>query len=459
MKNALSRNIVYLCAAGIICIAGFFLVLHTGQANTTSIWKQYRIIAVPPEANLTELLTFFDFHEITGIASANTARIRMEPPWFPEPPWLLQLNKRIEQWFIDDERGYRFIFIPDQLKRDNVLATVAEETGIPLLIEPADKIVSLLPIALIIAIIAGMFLVKNRIWFLCMTLPQLILVSTKSGIIAYLSSSLFIAGSFIYCISWSSLHHVMSSSFLRKQIFRFHPAMLLGAGSITASCLAGPRFLLASLITGFCTGSLIYIQQILREIYAVILNWHRIHPQLTIYPMHPRYTSFRIPPSTLKKLIAISVILAGVYFPFSRNTVAVSANSQDFGVLSIPRPTGYTAVPGLGIEAYEECITTKRNELVMLPDLTDFIGAHWNMNSIPWNRINSRYEIPQQGSSVEYILYSADESGRILADNQILYQFDKRLLKETLSDLQNPLAQLLIRQDNFVFVHKSRNGL
>lgn len=452
MRFAPSRKVYISLLAGIVSIAGIFVLALFPVQSTVSLWTGYRILAVPLDRDETEILAALDGAGFRDYASESNCRLAPKDAEAPIIPFLDALNARRSAWFVNAEQNVRYIFLPDSGFLDARLRSAFADAGIDCNIEKSGGF-SPLPVILVAVLLGiGLITTKNRWFQVACGFPFIILAASSNqipGFIASLFATGFVilASGYLCPVGAELTFRQLPRRAIRRPLV-FVPAVLAPAAAVLGGFHGIILFFAASAVSA----AVLVPLKNLRDALIRYRNRHRLHPVFIPLVIDAANGARDFRKIAMRLSIATTACaLAGILF------FAAGASVKEKGMpreLYIPAPTGYTAHGGFGMEEYTALIAMKKGS--ELPDLTDYVAADWNIRTFPWRKIREPLNPPVAGDTVVYTRYSMDDSGKISGKTEILDTFDTGFIRKALSVDITPLEKMLLRQNRFVIAEMTR---
>jgi hypothetical protein len=434
------------------------IIMLFPQANRDSVWKGYRVLAVPLEHNEAEVLALLDTAGIHELVTESNSIIQNDSEMAPAQPFLTEKNAQLTNWFIDAEQNVRFLYLKDRTLLEERTARALMSVTFPWYFEDADRSRSLPLVIAVFYVIALFIFSSQKLTFLPVSLAQLLFIFRCSVLSAYTSAILLIFGAYLLSELLEPSRSGLSSRYrlvrLKQNPLYLVPIIL--ALLVSAIPRSGTIFLFLTTVA------------LSMSLYAVMLSIShyivgyrarkRLHPAFKPELMHPDslirvrsarkhlYLSITVP-----ILFATGLVSFGNVFP-SRDADTASGPSQ---VLYIPSPSGYTRDSGFDTDGYSELL--EKREQGSLPDLAWFLSVRWNLATAPWRRAEDVIIEAKPGTVVTVVESTSDSFGKIISKEKTMGTFDTSFIRKAISGPITPLEKMLIEQDKFVMVTPVRH--
>mgnify|MGYP000846208266 FL=1 len=436
----------------LLFIPAVILLLALPIRTSRTLWKHYRILTVSPAETEAEVVSRLGAVGASKIVTQANTSLPRGNSLSPVQPFIDEVNRQRSNWFVHRESNTRFFFLPDEPDLENRVQAALSSLPVTWYLENAGAFYRYFFIPIVLLLVAGLALQKNRGMALITAIPSFLLVYAWNSPSGMLSSAILLVTVIIVSdLLYTGPYLITRTQLLRRITGNLRLLLPLILPMLFALASGSRAFLLfISALT--CSVSLLVLYHVpgLRFLRSGKGSTRRLHDVLQIVPMHPetlyrrgffRKNLFLILTATL----AVSTAGTGLFFVTVRGESPFTGN----GRLYLPCPSGYTEQTGFSAGTFEEFIRLDRND--SLPDLADFLAVQWKITVFPWKDYRDRLEPPVIGEQMVVQNYVFDEKqGRLAAQTRVVAVFDQEFIGETLSEKATPLEQMLIDQGRFV---------
>lgn len=450
--------------AGTVAFTAILAVFPAPAAH--SVWKGYRVLAVPLVFDESEIVSSLADAGIREFATESNSSIRNDSKMAPSQPFLQKKNAELDSWFIDRERGVRFLYLRDgSLLEDRIArafsSSALSSDSFSWYLESAGK-TGPLPTLLIGAyLIALCIFSTQKRTFLSTAAPFILFVSGCTDMVSYTSAVCAIYGFYLLADLLEPERTGLPRGY-RPRRLRHRPFVTAPLGialmlAISAHARGLSRFSITLALSVFLA---IFVFLVSRYVSALMAST-RLHPAFRPDLMHPD-TLERKKTDRKSFFLAIPVpcLLVAAVFLFNsgnqpRGTNDTPSDDDLFRVLYIPSPSGYTSGNGFGADDYSSVAGMREEGCV--PDLAWFLSVRWNLETAPWRRLDDEIRDPMPGTLATIVNYGSAPDAKIRAEEKNMGTFDSSFIKKAISAPVTPIEKMLIEQGRFVTVIPTRH--
>lgn len=427
------------------------------DVGSRSIWKGYRVLAIPAETEEAEVVSRLSDAGIREFATSSNSIIENNSRMAPAQPFLAGKNAELASWFIDAERGTRFLYLRDNPFLDDRVARAFSPPAFSWYLEGKTR-TSALPAIVFTAylVVLGIFSSQRRT-FLSAAIP-FAFFSVKCTDALFFGSAVAAAyGIFLLC-------ELLEAE--QTGLPRGHRAIRLRKSPLTLTPLILSAALAACSRSGFGGTFLLTLALSVSLSVFTGLSYAKLSARRERARLHPRFRPEYMSPDTLDRgkigkrelylsmpvpaLLIASIFIFGFVVPPSG-----TQGDDRFRVLYIPSPSGYTSPSGFNVEGYASA--TEARAMEGIPDLAWFVAVRWNLEMAPWRRLDEKILDPAPGTVVKTTEYALDENAKIRAEEKTRGTFDSSFIRKAVSDPATPIEKLLVAQGRFVTVSPTRH--
>lgn len=427
------------------------------DVGSRSIWKGYRVLALPAETDEAEVVSRLSAAGIRDFATSSNSIIENDSRMAPAQPFLAKKNAELSTWFVDAERGTRFMYLRDNPFLEDRVARAFSLSSFSWYLEGKPR-TSALPAILFAAylVVLGIFSSQRRT-FLSAAIPFALLAAKCSDAFFFGSVSAAAYGIFLLCglfeAEQTGLPRGHRAVRLKRSPFALAPLIISAALAVFSKSGFGGSFLL----TLACSASLSVFSGLCYAKLSERLERARLHPKFRPDYMSPdTLDRGKIGKRELFLSIPVPVLFVASVFIFGFVVPPSGAQGDDrFRVLYIPSPSGYTSPSGFNVEGYASATESRGTEGI--PDLAWFVAVRWNLEMAPWRRLDEKILDPVPGTVVKTTEYTLDANAIIRSEEKNKGTFDSSFIKKAVSDPATPIEKLLVAQGRFVTVSPTRH--
>jgi len=447
MRHLPSGPAVRAIACALTLIASALTLYHFPVSPRSSIWKGYRVLSVSlrlPESGILERLNASGIKESVSESTALPGTIH-------DPV----ARARYRAWFVDEERGWRTMYIPNRAGLDRAVSDALGEMEGDWALEASEGSGTKRYLLVLLLLCLAIALSKNRVLVAAAGVP----------LVALSASADCFAGFFAACLcvfaAWRTIDIAVPPGLeiRRRQLAQRLWAARANAMPIPvafACSLAGGWRVVALLIAAFgLSGSLVYVAVKAIRLSGRALEGRSLHARFR--PLAMTALPRRLPPLIERASLAALLFASMTGFIFSLAPIRARAISFPTG-LSIPVPSGYTASSGFDGEGYGELARIRPEGA--LPDLGDYLVEAWIAQSFPYRRVMEGASPPQPGERLSVRDYTMDERGVLTEHERDMLVFDDAFIRKNLDiRVLSPLERMLAAQGRFVTAIRSAQGV
>lgn len=443
MLFSIKKTIAVLCTSFLACLACLIFLLSSPPQQRSTIWNDYRILAVDITVDPLTVENAIEKAGINQYASITNSVIKARDSLAPVQPWLIAINKERERWFVNHEEGIRYFFLEDSVKINDALISELDLLKGSFTLESGRINAGLIYVLLGVGLIATLILFKRDYRSGLAGIPFLFAAAASSNLSIF-TIALFLAVTAI--VTHPFVETVSSRAILMKRARKYR--VFIGF-TVILMCLAIPFslrgfFVLIVSLISYATYRL--FSHSLITVRDYFLQRFRLHPRFGFSYMHPRWDNFPISAQNIVKAIILIGILTAARGPIL--SVNHNGSDTDFGVLSIPVPSGYNEFRGFSQAERGQWLQIRGTST--LPDLADYIHVKWNIDSFPWKRAGTSFEIPDTGDRIVQQVWKVSESGVLTEEESLLSIFDDDYIRNALSKDLPGLENMLKKQGRYV---------
>lgn len=440
----------------------FTVILSLFPATAAhSVWKGYRVLAVPLGLDEAEIVSSLTDAGMREFATESNSSIRNDSKMAPSQPFLQKKNAELDSWFVDRERGVRFLYLRDGSLLDDRIARALSSASISWYLESAGK-TGPLPTLLIGAYLVALCLFSTqKRTFLSASAPFLIFVSGCTDIASFVSAVCAVYGLYLLADLLEPERTGLPRGY-RPRRLRHSPFVTAPSGIALMLAIYSPARGLSrfSITLALSVSLAIFVSLVSRYVSAWMAST-RLHPAFRPDLMHPdTLERKKNDKKSLFLAIPVPCLLVAALFLFNsgnqpRETDDTPSNDDPFRVLYIPSPSGYTSGKGFGADEYAS-VAGMRDE-GCVPDLAWFLSVRWNLETAPWRRLDDEIRDPLPGTSATIVNYGSAPDAKIRAEEKNMGTFDSSFIKKAISAPVTPIEKMLIEQGRFVTVIPTRH--
>lgn len=414
-----------------------------------SVWKEYRILAVPASAALDPYIAAAERSDISGIVSELSAANRFSFIGAGRSGGIpFTAMERYTRWFRDKTGELRYLYIPyTSLFRFIKLYFFLYTARAAFYLEPA---IPYAPLKLCLALILFFYCIagsRNKalfsaaaIGFLCYAFCVKSSLSLVTALLSILTAAYWLeALENKLAIPWKQL-----KTRIRRNVFM----LILPGISLLTALIDGAFpflfFLLALLLTANALFS-VYSFLRMRERY---LERYRQHPSLKLFVMHPQSWSqfWNTRYATVTTILTGCLLLLAATIPFTFSTNRLDRSISN---IAVPQPVLRQPAPFTDAGFFAGQDSRPQG---YLPDLSSYIEDCWYAAVRPYINIRAPLQPLTPNAHIRFDSFREDSGGKVHREEKILYTFDtafvmRALQRERLALL--PLERMLIAQGGF----------
>jgi len=445
------RDIARLVIPSGFLILGLFLFSFFSEHSSSTVWNGYRILAVPLGIEETQVLSILEDHGITEYCTESNSLIINTNTKVPVIPFLDALNSSISTWFRFASDNVRLLYLAEIPFLDGKIKKISEKHGIVSFFEHSSTVIWI-PFALSVAywLLLLRYSGKKKSFFASSFPFCIIALSLNNTAGSVLSIGLLTAA---YLVSTGL--HTDSRQFFRTAVRLNILPVILPASLLLAVLLVytGLPGIIQCIAAVCCSVFLVFFGQFIASSRAVLRNRNRLHPGFSPVAINviPKRFEWRIPFAAISAgTLALSIVSSFLVFGSPGSGASVPGSEQ----LSFPSPSGYTVQTDFSAECYESFLALRGYSEI--PDLADFLLAHWILESVFWSRVQHPVIYPKPGETITYSMFSAHDEGRITEAPKTVCTFDTAFIRKAFSESQSKLEMMLVKQQRFVGVEIKR---
>ncbi|AIN94322.1 hypothetical protein [Treponema putidum] len=431
--------------AGFLLIFSFFLIIFIPMNSKSTLWKDYRILFLPMEADEPAILQAAEESGITGIISSQTIESRFTD--FEEKGYTgfpFTDKERYAQWFINDQENIRYMYIPSEKYITKTFFRFLKQNTEFFYIENNSPFSIFQFGTALIFFILSFFYTSRKKTYLTAALPFVIYAGFQKGILA-LSSSILI----MYTIAFWIEAIGSSLKFTREQLLsRIKKNPLLVFFPFVALIIAKFNSNISLVLFAFAlsvSASMTYIIERLSFFIEERIDTQKIHKTIRAYVMNPESVAKFWHTRHLLIVSSCAVLFIGfsalfLYFSFNKTLKAYK------NILYLPVPESSVGISGFSKKAFDELKNIRTGD--ELPDLGNLISDVWNAKVIPFTRVDLS---PQEKDRVSFNDFSVDEKGVVTEQTGLVFSLDDEFIKSVISFRASPsIEDLLYSQGRFI---------
>lgn len=432
-------------AVGFLLVVSFFFLFFIPSISKSTVWKDYRILFLPMDADEALILEAAEKNGLTGIISSETIEKRflnLEEKGYTGFPFTDK--ERYSQWFINDQENIRYMYIPSEkivskdffiFLRDNTEYFYVEDNSVFSIFQ--------FFIALIF-FFTSFFYTGRKKNYIISAIPFIIYAGFQKGILA-LSSSILIMYTIAFWLEavGTSLKFTKEQLLLRikkNPLLVFFPFVALIIAKFNSN-ISLMLFIFALIIAA----SLNYIIERFNFFISEKNDNKKVHKTIRAYVMNPdSIAKFW----NTKYLYIVSawavffIVFSALFLYFSFNkTIKAYQNT-----LYLPMPASAAKIEGFSKKAFDELKTLRTGD--ELPDLGNLISDSWNEKVIPFVRLDASSEAKDR---VSFSDFSVDEKGIVTETDGLIFNLDDEFIHSVISFRLSPsIEDLLYGQGHFI---------
>lgn len=440
-------------ASALVLIVSALILYLFPVSQRSSIWKGYRVLSVSLDQPEGAILKRLNDSGVKDAVSESTAldgpgRVGAGDIRSPFP------RARYRAWFVDEERGYRTIYVPDRAGLDRAVGNALDELTGDWALEASVGRGSLRYLVVLVFLCLAIALSRNRVLVAAAGIPLVVLSA---------SADCF-AGFFAACLCVFAAWRIVDAAvppgleIRRRQLSERLWAARANAVPIpvafACSLVGGWRIAVLFLAALALAASLVYFAVKALRLSGRAMESRSLHARFRPLAMTalPRRLPSLVDRSSLAALLIASI--AGFALAFA----PTGARAVSFPTgLSIPIPSGYTISSGFDGNGYDELARIRPEGA--LPDLGDYLAEAWIAQSFPYRRVMEGVSPPKPGERLSVREYTADERGVLTEHERNMLVFDDAFIRKNLDmRVLSPLGRMLAAQGRFVTVVRSTQG-
>lgn len=431
--------------AGFLLVCSFFFLIFVPISLKSTVWKSYRILFLPIDADEASILEAAKKNGITGIISSESAEKRFQSL---EDKGLISFpftdKERYMQWFINDQENIRYMYIPSEnLITKDFFIFLKKNTEF-FYIENNSVFSTFQFFTVLVFFAAAFFYTSRKKNYAAAALPFVLFAAFQHGILALSSAVLT-----IYAIAFWTEAVGDSLRFTREQLLvRIKKNPLLVVVPFVALIIA--KFnsnisLILFILSISASFSLTYIIERLSFFIAEKIDTQKIHKTIRAYIMNPQSVAkfWDTRPLLIISSLAVFFIVFSslfLYFTFNKTIKAYQ------NIIYLPMPESSVKISGFSKKAFDELKKLRTGD--ELPDLGNLISDTWNERVLPFTRFDS---LPQEKDRVTFSDFSVDENGVVTEKEGLIFNLDDEFILNALSFRASPsIEDLLHAQGNFI---------
>ncbi len=415
-----------------------------------SIWKDYRVLALPADTPLESVLQTIKKAGIRGAASELSLTERFSFLETHHYSGFLPFTDitHYTQWFTNQNKSVQYIYIPYKSFWKHIkLYVLLRRAHIPFFLEYTSSFSLIQLFGCLILFIYILFKVSKKIVFAALGFPFLLFSHAAHGSLP-MTAALLALFSITYWLKALGKETNILSEQLKKRIQNNHFMFILPLAALFFAMLSGIMicilFLLAILLSAITT-FLVYRFLQLYESTKDSENRHHFN----ILVMHPdSWKYFWNTKDTCKITVLTAVLLfltafMPLLFSFNRLPDRIKT-------LSIPTPSQTGKTPFTDDGFFKACLQHTETDL---PDLTNYIEDRWYTAALPYMNINKPFTPVSKNAVITLSVFQQQEKGILKPTEQNLYTFNTDFILHTLKNESVailPLEQMLLSQNGFL---------
>lgn len=451
MNTISKKKIVYNFILIISLLLIFFVAYSFKTTENQTTWNGYKILAVPLELEELFVVDQLVSAGITQFSSECNAKFNGKEYKIPANLYIQELNQKITQWFVNKEEAVRFIYIEDSPHIEKKIHSLATNSLDILFFEVSDHINFIYSLLLFVLYFFILLRFRTRIDIKLSFFPIICMPLFFNTFLGFLLSFIVLCSFFLFdYFFWFNTPKIWKEQMrLPNKIIVFVTFFLLLL-VLMISKLIGFVFLILTTISCFIVYR--FIVQV-TQFYLNYKNKKRIHR--VFVPV-----SFTLRPRPLK--YSIKIVYSAIFFVlfigmgFLSSFLGKNQRSIQSEQLSFPSPSGYTE-KGISCESFTAFVSNKKTT-TLLPDLSDFIMAHWLSDSAFYTKIQKDTPYPQENDTINWVTYTIDDQGFIKSEIQTMHIFNESYLANIFSKELSTLEKMLVLQNNFISVEYKRSA-
>lgn len=431
--------------AGFLLVISLFFLFFIPIFSKSTVWKNYRILFLPMEANEASILEAAEKNGITGVISSETIEkrfINLEEQGYTGFPFTDK--ERYSQWFINDQENIRYMYIPSDRAITKDFFTFLKQNVEYFYIEDNSVFSVFQFFVVLIFFFITFFYTGRKKNYLTSVIPFIIYAAFQKGILA-LSSSILIMYTIVFWLEaiGTSLKFTKEQLLLRikkNPLLVFFPFVALIIAKFNSN-ISLILFIFALILAA----SLNYIIERLNFFISEKIDNQKIHKTIRAYVMNPESiakfwnTKYLF---IVSALTMFSIVFSALFLHFSFNkTIKAYQNT-----LYLPMPASSVKFEGFSKETFDELKALRKGD--ELPDLGNLISDSWNEKIIPFIRLDSSSEDKDR---VSFSDFSVDEKGIVTETDGLIFNLDDEFIHSIISFRISPsIEDLLYMQGHFI---------
>ncbi|EFW38455.1 hypothetical protein [Treponema phagedenis] len=425
-----------------------FLLIFIPLSKQTTLWNGWRMVILPSGAKLSPIMENFSKQKIFGTANKYAIWKRfaeLEVTDYQRYPFTDK--NRYEQWFVNENEGLQYLYIPEQKGLSRHLYKALRTAGTPFYFEEGFAYSFFQGLLASVLFLFCYIKTKRRLFFFFTGIVFVVYAFCIKGIIPFAAALLMIYGAAYWAAALGGPLQVSYEQIIRRVKCNIQ-LIIIPCVTIIFSFLGGKKEFFLFFLALISSFSFAVLAERFLSIFKEARDSTRLHPSIKPYVMHPDYTDTFW---SLKDILSTS-FLTGVLLLFGVCSLYfISNNSLQLrkGAVSVPSPRYTNFVQGFSLTGYEEFTQKKQN--VGLPDLSDFIADAWYKDALPFLPVHTELPIIQKDAKIVYNEFSEAPDGTLLETERIILEFNTAFIQELLaSDKMSELEKMLYASGRFV---------
>lgn len=432
MKKIFSYVLCTLLAIFLVTLLFFFRF-----QTISSVWKNFRIVAVPVTVGEEVVLSTLDNLGFSEVISASSKTFISKNNMTPYVPVLDSYEQNLSNLFFDKSKNYSVYYLRETKDIDKKLLQLKKSVDSSWRIEQNSNIVYF---SLIIPfVLSAIFFIfsKKKFLFLLLQLPFLVFCFTStifsSVVVASLSTVVF----FYIQYFWQKpgwIKCILTDFVVISFVFLIFVVAVLGG-------LKGFLLFLCALVSSALVFVIFY--------WAHKQNNHSLFifinsAQSCVFPLRQKIQFCGV-------ALVCLFVLSGFFI--IKNQFFATGGLRN---LTLPVPIEVIEVTDFSINSYQNFLALSESQNTMC-NLVDFVSVSWQTEIFPFVTLHSDMPPAVLGSEVVIPSFEYEEkTGTVSVKQKIMYTFDDFYLDTLLQKLENTVSlyveNLLLLQQKFVDV-------
>lgn len=436
------KKVFHYCILPLLYISFLTLLIIFRIQFVSSIWQDYRVLAVPAAVSEKDVLKTLEECGIKDTISISSESMCPKNEITPVTGFELAYKEAIQNYFFDESKSNNLYYIHESANLGTRLKTLMKKVDADWKVERISVFALLILIFPFGFSIVFFVLSKRKLLYTFLQLPFLVFCCGSAEFAAALCASVFPIVAYSIQYYWQRpgwVHFLIGDLVTVVLVLAMLSSLIL---TVPFSRNLRIVFLGLSAFAGAACALwfFYFIDQNKTKTGFILIN-------------SANTVAFSL--KSKLEFLALAVLTFGV---LCLSFIAKDRFFSSGGLkgLSIPAPHEYAKSGVFSYYIYENLVTSE-NQTRTLPDLADFVTLYWKTEVFPYVSLNEKFPQAYSGSEVSVPVYEYDEdSGRVSTERKILYTFDESYFSSVLlkvaSQTEPSVEKLLFAQKHFVTV-------